>query len=353
MLFFGSFNPQKPFTAHFPALTGLRQMILLAICLNFQLVINQLLTPRGHYCGLPMAHLSVRNIEKIFHLCNVVRSKFSFDRFKQQTPALGIGALAAEQIHQFCHGSLRGHVVAADHAEALEAHSRLVKAHRNGPSRTLRHIHHDDTACDGLAQRRNKPFARRGIARTVGFENHTLEAVDRQYRAEDPLTDTRKELDHDHALAQRGGYAQFAPVVDGVGNGGMVVGEIGQGLLVLVGIVDDDSEEDEDYIAKKIVNLRIFDDENKVMNKSLLDIGGEVLCVSQFTLHALTKKGNRPSYIMAAKGEVAEPKYDSLCKKIGNLTNKNTKKGIFGEDMQVSLLNDGPVTIIMDSKNKE
>lgn len=135
--------------------------------------------------------------------------------------------------------------------------------------------------------------------------------------------------------------------------GGMVVGEIGQGLLVLVGIADDDTEEDEDYIAKKIVNLRIFDDENKVMNKSLLDIGGEVLCVSQFTLHALTKKGNRPSYIMAAKGEVAEPKYDSLCKKIGNLTNKNTKKGIFGEDMQVSLLNDGPVTIIMDSKNKE
>lgn len=134
---------------------------------------------------------------------------------------------------------------------------------------------------------------------------------------------------------------------------GTITGEIGNGLLVLVGIVANDTEEDEDYIVRKIVNLRIFDDENKIMNKSLLDVDGEILCVSQFTLHAMTKKGNRPSYIMAAKGEIAEPIYESLCKKLDKATNKYTKKGIFGEDMQVSLLNDGPVTIIIDSKNKE
>ncbi len=132
-----------------------------------------------------------------------------------------------------------------------------------------------------------------------------------------------------------------------------ITGEIQEGLLVLVGIVDDDTEEDENYIARKIVNMRIFDDENKVMNKSLMDVDGEILCVSQFTLHALTKHGNRPSYMRAAKGDVAEPIYESLCKKFDILTNKHTKKGIFGGDMKVSLLNDGPVTIIIDSKNKE
>lgn len=148
------------------------------------------------------------------------------------------------------------------------------------------------------------------------------------------------------AVIQRVKYAK-------VEVGGNTVGEIGNGLLVLAGIVNEDNDEDIEYLAKKIVNLRIFDDENHVMNKSVLECGGEILCVSQFTLHALTKKGNRPSYIMAAKSETAYPLYVALCRKLDFYSQKETKKGIFGADMQVSLLNDGPVTIIIDSKNKE
>lgn len=134
---------------------------------------------------------------------------------------------------------------------------------------------------------------------------------------------------------------------------GVTVGEIQKGLLVLVGIEDADTDDDQNYLVKKICGLRIFDDEAGVMNKSVADIDGEILCVSQFTLMASTAKGNRPSYIRASKGEVAEPVYEAFCKKLGELLKKEIKKGKFGADMKVSLLNDGPVTICIDSKNKE
>lgn len=134
---------------------------------------------------------------------------------------------------------------------------------------------------------------------------------------------------------------------------GATVGEIGKGLLVLVGIEDADTEEDENWLARKIAALRIFDDEEHVMNRSVTDCGGDILCVSQFTLMAQTAKGNRPSYIRASKGETARPVYDSFCRKLGELLKKEIKKGIFGADMQITLLNDGPVTICIDSKNKE
>jgi len=132
-----------------------------------------------------------------------------------------------------------------------------------------------------------------------------------------------------------------------------VTGSIGSGLMVLVGIEEADGQEDVDWIAAKIVNLRIFPDEQGVMNKSCLESGGDILLVSQFTLHALTKRGNRPSYIRAARPELAIPLYEQLIQSLSNLLGKPIATGIFGADMQVSLVNDGPVTIWMDSKNKE
>lgn len=129
--------------------------------------------------------------------------------------------------------------------------------------------------------------------------------------------------------------------------------KIGNGLLVLVGIEDRDTDEDIEWLSHKIVNLRIFNDENGVMNKSVLEIDGEILIISQFTLHALTKKGNRPSYIKASKPEIAIPMYEKFCRKTGNLLGKKIGTGEFGADMKVELLNDGPVTIWIDSKNRE
>ncbi|GAB6010588.1 D-aminoacyl-tRNA deacylase [Viscerimonas tarda] len=129
--------------------------------------------------------------------------------------------------------------------------------------------------------------------------------------------------------------------------------QISRGLLVLVGIEDEDSREDIDWLCNKIVNLRIFDDANKVMNLSVLDMAGEILVVSQFTLHASTKKGNRPSYIRASKPEVAIPLYEAFCETLESLTDRPVQTGSFGADMQVKLVNDGPVTICIDSKNRE
>lgn len=124
------------------------------------------------------------------------------------------------------------------------------------------------------------------------------------------------------------------------------------GLLVLLGIEEADGREDIDWLAKKIVNLRIFPDEQEVMNKSLLDVGGELLLVSQFTLHASTKKGNRPSYIKAARPEIALPLYEQAISVLEAELGKSIGTGTFGADMKVSLINDGPVTIHMDTKNK-
>ena len=134
---------------------------------------------------------------------------------------------------------------------------------------------------------------------------------------------------------------------------GKVVSEIKNGLLILVGIVAEDTQEDIDWLSNKIVNLRIFDDENGVMNKSLLDIDGEAIVVSQFTLHANTKKGNRPSYIKAAKPDVAIPLYQAFISQLELDLGKQVQTGEFGADMKVKLLNDGPVTIIIDSKNRD
>ena len=128
---------------------------------------------------------------------------------------------------------------------------------------------------------------------------------------------------------------------------------IGKGILILVGIEEADGQEDIDWLCKKIVNLRIFDDENGVMNKSILEDGGEILVISQFTLHASTKKGNRPSYIRAAKHDIAIPLYDYFCQELSIGLGKEVGTGEFGADMKVELLNDGPVTICMDTKNKE
>jgi D-tyrosyl-tRNA(Tyr) deacylase len=133
---------------------------------------------------------------------------------------------------------------------------------------------------------------------------------------------------------------------------GKVKSEIGTGLLVLLGIEEADGREDIDWLAKKIVNLRIFPDEQEVMNKSLLDVGGELLLVPQFTLHASTKKGNRPSYIKAARPEIALPLYEETIIVFEAELGKSIGTGTFGADMKVSLINDGPVTIHMDTKNK-
>ena len=134
---------------------------------------------------------------------------------------------------------------------------------------------------------------------------------------------------------------------------GKICGKIGHGLLVLVGIEESDSNDDIEWLCKKIVNMRIFDDENGIMNKSIIDIDGNILAISQFTLMAQTKKGNRPSYIRAAKPEISKPLYNEFCKKLSLELGKTVERGIFGADMKVSLLNDGPVTILMDTKNKE
>lgn len=134
---------------------------------------------------------------------------------------------------------------------------------------------------------------------------------------------------------------------------GNITGAILNGLLVLVGIEDADTNEDIEWISSKIVNLRIFDDEAGVMNLSVKDIDGEILLVSQFTLHAATKKGNRPSYIKASKSDIAIPMYEKLIQQLKTDLGKEIPTGIFGADMKVHLLNDGPVTIVMDSKNKE
>jgi len=134
---------------------------------------------------------------------------------------------------------------------------------------------------------------------------------------------------------------------------GKLTASIGNGLLVLLGIEDADRQEDIDFLVKKISNLRIFNDGNGVMNCSVIEIDGEILCVSQFTLHASTKKGNRPSYIRAAKPDFAVPMYKTFCKEMEKALNKTIQTGEFGANMQVELINDGPVTISIDSKNRE
>ncbi|MEI8271284.1 MAG: D-aminoacyl-tRNA deacylase [Paludibacter sp.] len=132
-----------------------------------------------------------------------------------------------------------------------------------------------------------------------------------------------------------------------------VTARINAGLLVLVGIENDDSTQDSEWLATKVIGLRIFDDENGVMNRSVTDIDGEVLIVSQFTLHAMTRKGNRPSYIRAAKNEIAIPLYEHFCRSVSGKLGKQVETGTFAADMKVALVNNGPVTIWMDSKNKE
>lgn len=128
---------------------------------------------------------------------------------------------------------------------------------------------------------------------------------------------------------------------------------INNGLLILIGIEEEDGDEDIEWLVKKSVNLRIFDDEQGIMNKSIIDSGGDVLAVSQFTLMASTKKGNRPSYIKAAKPEISVPLYEKFCRTMECALNKPIMTGVFGADMQVELINDGPVTIFIDSKNRE
>lgn len=132
-----------------------------------------------------------------------------------------------------------------------------------------------------------------------------------------------------------------------------ISGQIGHGLLVLLGIEDADNEEDIQWLSNKIINLRIFNDDAGVMNRSVLEINGDILLVSQFTLHASTKKGNRPSYIKASKPEIAIPLYEKMILQLEKDLNKKIETGVFGADMKVELLNDGPVTIVIDSKNRE
>ena len=134
---------------------------------------------------------------------------------------------------------------------------------------------------------------------------------------------------------------------------GQITGQIGNGFLVLLGIEDADTQEDLEWLAQKIANMRVFGDENDLMNKALADIDGNILLISQFTLFAATKKGNRPGFTRAARPDKAIPLYEGMIKQLSNLINKEIQCGIFGADMKISLLNDGPVTIIMDTKNKE
>lgn len=134
---------------------------------------------------------------------------------------------------------------------------------------------------------------------------------------------------------------------------GNITGKIETGFLVLLGIEDADTIEDLDWLAQKIVNMRVFSDENDLMNKALADVNGGILLVSQFTLFAATKKGNRPGFTRAAKPEFAIPLYEKMIEKLSALLGKKVETGIFGADMKISLLNDGPVTILIDTKNKE
>jgi len=147
-------------------------------------------------------------------------------------------------------------------------------------------------------------------------------------------------------------------VIQRVGNASVsidnkVVSQIGQGLLVLLGITSTDDHTAIEWLSKKIVNLRIFDDESGVMNKSVMDVDGDLIIVSQFTLMASTKKGNRPSYIKAANSDIAVPLYQEFIAKTEALLSKKVGTGIFGADMKIDLLNDGPVTIIIDTENKQ
>ena len=132
-----------------------------------------------------------------------------------------------------------------------------------------------------------------------------------------------------------------------------ITGQIGQGFLVLLGIETEDEPEDLKWLAQKIANLRVFNDENAQMNKSLSDVEGKILLISQFTLFAQTKKGNRPGFTRAAKPDKAVPLYEQIIEELGKLTGTKVETGIFGADMQVSLINDGPVTILIDTKNRE
>ena len=134
---------------------------------------------------------------------------------------------------------------------------------------------------------------------------------------------------------------------------GAIIGQIERGLMVLVGIVNEDDTIDIEWLSNKIINMRIFDDENGIMNKSLVEIGGALLLVSQFTLHASTKKGNRPSYIAAAKPEISILLYEAIIQQLEKDLGSSIQTGKFGADMKVALINDGPVTITIDSKNKE
>ena len=134
---------------------------------------------------------------------------------------------------------------------------------------------------------------------------------------------------------------------------GEITGAIAHGMLILVGVEESDTTEDVDWLVRKTANLRIFNDENGVMNRSILEVGGEALVVSQFTLYASYKKGNRPSWLRAARHEVSVPLYEAFCQKLSESLGKAVKTGRFGADMQVELVNDGPVTIAMDTKNKE
>lgn len=134
---------------------------------------------------------------------------------------------------------------------------------------------------------------------------------------------------------------------------GNVKSSIGQGLLILLGIEDVDTQEDINWLSSKIVNLRIFNDENNIMNLSVKEVKGDIILVSQFTLHASTKKGNRPSYIKAAKPDIAIPMYEKMIGQLQADLGRSIQTGTFGADMKVQLLNDGPVTIVIDSKNKE
>lgn len=134
---------------------------------------------------------------------------------------------------------------------------------------------------------------------------------------------------------------------------GQVVSQIERGLLILLGVESDDSTTDMQWLCQKIVNLRIFSDEKGLMNKSIIDVQGNILLISQFTLFALTKRGNRPSFIKAAKPEVAKPLFEATAKQLSELLSKTVQLGVFGADMKINLENDGPVTIIMNSKDKD
>lgn len=134
---------------------------------------------------------------------------------------------------------------------------------------------------------------------------------------------------------------------------GNVHGSIGNGYMILLGVCEEDTQDDVEWLVKKIVNLRVFDDENGVMNRSIMDVGGDCLVVSQFTLFASYKKGNRPSWLRAARHEISVPLYELFCRRMSEEMSRPVATGVFGADMKVALINDGPVTICMDTKNKE